>query len=46
MVGVAVKVTEPPLHIEVLLAITDTEGTREIRVTVTGILPLSHPLNV
>ena len=46
LVGVAVNVTEPPLHIEVLLATTDTEGVREMRVTVTGVLPLSHPLTV
>ena len=46
MVGVAVNVTDPPLHIEVLVATIDTDGVREIRVTVTGVLPLSHPLTV
>ena len=29
MVGVAVNVTEPPLHIEVLLAVIDTDGVTE-----------------
>ena len=46
MVGVALSVTEPPLQIEVLLATTDTEAVREMRVTVTGVLPLSHPPTV
>ena len=35
MVGVAVKVTEPPLHIEVVLAVMDTDGvTEELVITI------------
>ena len=29
MVGVAVNVTEPPVHIEVLLAVRDTDGVTD-----------------
>ena len=38
MVGVAVKVTEPPLHIEVLLAAIVTEGVTDVVVIVIGLL--------
>ena len=38
MVGVAVNVTDPPLHIEVLLAVMDTAGVREVVVIVIGLL--------
>ena len=34
----AVKVTEPPLHIEVVLAAITTEGVTEVAVMVTGLL--------
>jgi len=30
LVGVAVNVTEPPLHTEVLLAVMDTDGVTEV----------------
>ena len=38
MVGVAVNVTEPPLHIEVLLAVMDTDAVTEVVVIVIGVL--------
>ena len=38
MVGVAVNVTEPPLHIEVLLAFIDTDGVTDVVVIVIGLL--------
>ena len=38
MVGVAVNVTEPPLHIEVLLDIMETDGVTEVVVIVIGLL--------
>ena len=38
MVGVAVNVTEPPLHIEVLLAVMDTDGVTAVVVIVIGLL--------
>ena len=38
MVGAAVNVTEPPLHIEVLLAVMDTDGVTAIVVIVIGLL--------
>ena len=38
MVGVAVKVTEPPLHIEVLLAVMVTEGVTDVVMIVIGLL--------
>ena len=38
MVGVAVNVTEPPLHIEVLLAVMATEGVTDVAVIVIGLL--------
>ena len=38
MVGVAVNVTAPPLHIEVLLAEMVTEGVTDVVVTVIGLL--------
>ena len=34
MVGVAVNVTDPPVHIEVVLAVIDTDGVTELIVTV------------
>ena len=34
----AVNVTEPPLHIEVLLAVIDTDGITEVVVIVIGVL--------
>ena len=37
MVGVAVNVTEPPLQIEVLLAVMDTDGATDVVVIVTGL---------
>ena len=46
MVGVAVNVTEPPLHIEVVLDVMVTDGVTDVVVTVTGVPPLSHPLTV
>ena len=38
MVGVAVNVTEPPLHIEVLLAFINTDGVTDVVVIVIGLL--------
>ena len=38
MVGVAVKVTEPPLQIEVVLAVMDTDGVTDVVVIVIGLL--------
>ena len=38
MVGVAVKVTAPPLQIEVLLAAMVTEGVTDVVVIVIGLL--------
>ena len=38
MVGVAVNVTEPPLQIEVLLAVMDTDGVTEVVVIVIDVL--------
>ena len=38
MVGVAVNVTEPPVHIEVLLAVTDTDAATVVVVIVIGVL--------
>ena len=38
MVGVAVNVMEPPLHIEVLLAFIDTDGVTDVVVIVIGLL--------
>ena len=38
MVGVAVNVTEPPLHIEVLLDVIVTDGVTDVVVIVIGLL--------
>ena len=38
MVGVAVNVTEPPLHIEVVLDVMVTDGATEVVVIVIGLL--------
>ena len=38
MVGVAVNVTEPPLHIEVLLDVIVTDGATDVVVIVIGLL--------
>ena len=38
MVGVAVKLTEPPLQIEVLLAVMDTDGVTDAVVIVIELL--------
>ena len=38
MVGVAVNITEPPVHIEVVLAVMDTDAATEVVVIVTGVL--------
>ena len=38
MVGVAVNVTEPPLHIEVVLAFMVTDGVTDVVVIVIGLL--------
>ena len=38
MVGVAVNVTEPPLHIEVLLAFMVTDGVTDVVEIVIGLL--------
>ena len=38
MVAVAVNVTEPPLHIEVLLAVMDTDGVTEVVVIIIEVL--------
>ena len=46
MVAVAVNVTEPPLHIEVVVDVIDTEAVSEMIDTATEVLPLSHPFIV
>ena len=38
MVGVAVNVTEPPLHIEVVLDVMVTDGVTDVAVIVIGLL--------
>jgi len=38
LVGVAVNVTEPPLHIEVLLDVMVTDGVTDVVVIVIGLL--------
>ena len=38
MVGVAVNVTEPPLQIEVLFDVMDTDGVTDVVVIVIGLL--------
>jgi hypothetical protein len=38
LVGVAVNVTEPPLHIEVLLDVMETDGVTDVVVIVIGLL--------
>ena len=38
MVGMAVNVTEPPLHIEVLLDVIVTDGVTDVVVIVIGLL--------
>jgi len=38
LVGVAVNVTEPPLHIEVLLDVIVTDGVTDVVVIVIGLL--------
>ena len=38
MVGVALNVTEPPLHIEVLLDVRVTDGVTDVVVIVIGLL--------
>ena len=38
MIGVAVKVTEPPLHIEVLPDVIVTDGVTDVVVIVIGLL--------
>ena len=38
MVGIAVNVTEPPLHIEVLLDVIVTDGVTDVVVIVIGLL--------
>jgi len=38
LVGVAVNVTEPPLHTEVLLAVIDTDGVTEVVVIIIEVL--------
>jgi hypothetical protein len=38
LVGVAVNVIEPPLHIEVLFDVTVTDGVTEVAVIVIGLL--------
>jgi hypothetical protein len=38
LVGVAVKVTEPPLHIEVLLDVIVTDGATDVVVIIIGLL--------
>jgi hypothetical protein len=37
-VGVDVNVTDPPVHIEVVLETIDTEGTTDVAVIVIGLL--------
>ena len=38
MIGVAVNVTEPPLHIEVLVDVMVTDGVTDVVVIVMGLL--------
>ena len=38
MIGVAVNVTEPPLHIDVLLEVMVTDGVTDVVVIVIGLL--------
>ena len=38
MVGIAVNVTEPPLHIEVVLDVIATDGVTDVVVIVIGLL--------
>ena len=38
MIGVAVNVTEPPLQIEVVLDVMDTDGVTDVVVIVIGLL--------
>ena len=38
LAGVAVKVTEPPLHIDVVLAAMDTDGVTDVAVMVIELL--------
>ena len=38
MVGVAVNVTDPPVHIEVVLETIDADGTTNVAVIVIGLL--------
>jgi hypothetical protein len=38
LVGVAVNVTEPPLHIDVLLAVMDTDGVTVVVVIIIEVL--------
>ena len=38
MVAVAVNVTEPPLHTEVLLAVIDTDAVTDVVVILIGVL--------
>ena len=38
MVGVAVNVTDPPVHIEVVLETIDIDGTTDVAVIVIGLL--------
>ena len=38
MIGVAVNVTEPPLHIEVVLDVMVTDGVTDVAVIVIGLL--------
>ena len=38
MVGVAVNVTDPPVQIEVVLAVIDTDGVTEVVVMLTELL--------
>ena len=38
MVGVAINVTEPPLHIEVVLDVIVTDGATDVVVIVIGLL--------
>ena len=38
MVGVAANVTDPPVHIEVVFEVIDTDGTTDVAVIVIGLL--------
>jgi hypothetical protein len=38
LVGVAVNVTDPPVHIEVVFETIDTDGTTDVAVIVIGLL--------